>query len=257
MKNKKKYVNDRRNNILKFINENKKASVEKLSEFFNVSAITIRRDLQYLEDNNKLIRFYGGAKAKENVIIDSVSEREICKQQLAKYAASLINDGDTIFINSSSTSIKILDFIDKKNVTVITNNIKAVNVELKNNMNVIITGGEIRYPKEILLGDYAIKTLQNIYAKKSFIGCSGISLECGMTTSNANEVNINKLMIEHTTVDTYFIADYTKICKNSSFITCNSSNIKNLITDDKVPEKILDLFRKNGTKVHIVKINYE
>lgn len=255
MKRKKAYIDDRRNEILKILNKDKKISVEELAKIFNTSPITIRRDLQFLEDNNKLIRFYGGAKVNENPNLNHNDDVKIYRTLIAKYAATLISNNDTVFINSSSTSLKLLEFIENKNITVITNNTKVINLDLKNNINIILSGGEIRHPKEIMVGDYAIKTLQNIYAKKAFIGCSGISLESGMTTENFNEVNINKIMIEHSVSETYFLADHTKICKNSSFISCPSHQIKNLITDEKVPEKTLNLFRKNGIKVHVVKNN--
>lgn len=256
MKRKKAYVNERREEILSLLEENKKITVEQLAKKFDISPITIRRDLQQLEDENKLVRFYGGAKIKQETLNKPSNVSVNYKELLAKYAATLIDDGDTIFVNSSSTSFNMLKFVDKKYITVITNNIKVVNLELKNNINVIITGGEVRHTKEVLIGDYAIKTLQNIYAKKAFIGCNGISLECGMTTANANEVNINKLMIEHATKETYFIADHTKICKNSSFITCSSQHIKNLITDELVPEKTIEEFTKNGINVHVVKSDF-
>ena len=256
MKTKKAYVNKRREEILSLLSENKRISVEELSKIFGVSLITIRRDLQQLEDENKLVRFYGGAKIRNDKLEIKKQVTDInYKELLSRYAATLINDGDTIFVNSSSTAFNILKFVDRKYITVITNNIKAVNLEIKNNINVIITGGEVRHPKEVLVGDYAIKTLQNIYAKKAFIGCNGISLDCGMTTANANEVNINKLMIEHAK-ETYFIADHTKICRNSSFITCSTDYIKNIITDELVPEETIEEFRQNGINVHIVRNNF-
>ena len=78
-------------------------------------------------------------------------------------------------------------------------------------MHVILTGGELRYPKEAMVGDYAIRNLQTVIAKKSFIGCSGLDPATGMTTENANEVTINQLMVRNVAREAYLLADHTKL----------------------------------------------
>lgn len=254
MKRKKDFVNSRRTKILNTVREIGKIKVEELATMFNVSVITIRRDLQYLEDNKMLTRFYGGAELKnvEQEILTQDSEVNLYKSLIAKYASTLIKDNDTVFLNSSSTSLKILDFVKREYVTFITNNAKAISVNLKANSSIILTGGEIRHPKEVLVGDYALKNVESIYAKKAFIGCSGVSLKCGMTTANANEVNINKAMIKNAR-ETYFLADHIKLNRNSSFISCDISEINHLITDEKAPDETINLFKERGITVHIVK----
>ncbi|MDO4555679.1 MAG: DeoR/GlpR family DNA-binding transcription regulator [Lachnospiraceae bacterium] len=252
MKRERAYVDNRRNKILEIMEAQPEVKVEELAKTFEVSPITIRRDLQYLEDNKKLVRFYGGAsvKKKEEQIQDEV---KLYRTLIARYAATLVEDGDTIFINTSSNALGMLEYIDKQNVTVITNNGRAINKEHKDGINVILTGGELRYPKEAMVGDFAIRNLQTVYAKKSFVGCSGISEECGMTTEIANEVNINELMINNALKETYILADHTKIGKNSSFISCTIEKIGNLITDELAPADQLELMREKGVKIHIVK----
>lgn len=79
----------------------------------------------------------------------------------------------------------------------ITNNGRAIDAERGQGVNVILTGGELRYPKEAMVGDYAIRNLQTVIAKKAFVGCSGIDAVMGMTTENANEVTINQLMVRN------------------------------------------------------------
>lgn len=203
-----------------------------------------------------LVRFYGGALSKladQERQYQDEDDVQIYRELIARYAGKLVDDGDTIFINSSSTALKVLEFVDKQNVVVITNNGKAIHAKKNDGLSVILTGGELRHPKEAMVGDYAIRNLQTVYAKKAFIGCSGISPESGMTTENANEVNINKLMIEHASVEMYLVADHTKIGKNSSFISCNIEQVTNLITDEKAPADVLELLREKGVKIHLVK----
>lgn len=253
MKRERSYVDGRRNKILEIMQQQPEVKVEELAKMFEISAVTVRRDLQYLEDQKKINRFYGGASVKD----EKEEQMDLTSQYrelIAKYASKFIEDGDTLFINTSSTALHLVKYIDKKNVTAITNNGRAIGIDHGDGLSIILTGGELRYPKEAMVGDFAVRNLQTIYAKKSFIGCSGISVETGMTTEIANEVNINELMINNTMGETYILADHTKIGKNSSFISCSLEKIDNLITDELVPEEVLEQFREKNVKVHIVKL---
>ncbi len=247
MKREKAYVEGRRKQIVEILHKNPEVRVDELTKYLGVSAITIRRDLQYLEEHKLLVRFYGGAKPVEAV--GGMDGTARCRDLISRYAASLVEDGDTIFINTSSTALQMVPYIHSRNVTIITNNGKAINCEKPEGVNVILTGGEIRYPKEAMVGDFAVRNLQNIFAKKAFVGCSGISAQTGMTTENANEVNVNQLMIEHTSQSVYLLADHTKIGRSSSFISCTADMIKHLITDKEAPEAELKLLRRQGIQV--------
>lgn len=252
MKRERAYVDNRRNQILEVMKKNPKVRVDELAELFNVSLVTIRRDLQYLEDKHLLVRFYGGA-AFNNPVQTPEDELEMYRKFIAMYAASLVEEGDSLFINTSSTAIKMLEYIDCKNVSVITNNGKAINMDYKDGVNIILTGGEIRHPKEAMVGDFAIRNVQIVFPRKAFIGCSGISHVSGMTTENAGEVKINELMIENTTEQVYVLADHTKIGRNSSFTSASIDKIKYLITDEKAPEDVLNELRGLGVKIHQVR----
>lgn len=252
MKRERAYVDARRNQIIEILRGNPLVRVDDLAQRLNVSVITIRRDLQYLEDNGLLTRFYGGARATEE-ISKAVDEVEICREMIARHAASFVEDGDTIFINTSRNALDIISYITKKNVTVITNNGKAISRDHDGNVSIILTGGELRYPKESMVGDFAIRNLQDIFAKKAFIGCSGISAQAGVTTEIANEVNVNQLMIEHATQEVYVLADHTKIGLSSSFTSCAIDKVKHLITDENAPAEELELMKAQGVDVYQVK----
>lgn len=94
----------------------------------------------------------------------------VCRDLIARYAASLVEDGDTIFINTSSNALKLIAYVKSQNVTVITNNGKAINHEKADGVSIILTGGELRYPKEAMVGDFALRNLQNILPKKPLWG---------------------------------------------------------------------------------------
>lgn len=251
MKRERAYVEGRRRQIMELLQKNPQIRVDEIAECLEVSVVTVRRDLQWLEDEKQVTRFYGGARVAPGQM-KAVDEVALYRNLIAKYAASLVQNGDTMFINTSSNALSMIRYMEQANVTVITNNGKAINYEKGNGVSIILTGGELRFPKEAMVGDFAVRNLQNIFAKKAFMGCSGISAKVGMTTEIANEVNVNQLMIEHATQEVYILADHTKIGRSSSFTSCGIDMVKHLITDEKAPEEELDRMRELGVRIHQV-----
>ncbi len=252
MKREKAYVDSRRQKVFELLIQNPEIKADELAELLGVSVVTIRRDMRVLEEEKRIQRFYGGAKVTEKKE-DQIDEVSLYRELIARYAATLIESGDTIFINTSRNALELIKYVESENVTVITNNGKAINHEKANGVNIILTGGELRYPKEAMVGDFAVQNLQNIFARKTFVGCSGISASIGMTTEIINEVNVNQLMIDHAAQGVYILADHTKIGKNSSFTSCGIEKIQHLITDELAPEEELEKFRACGVELHIVR----
>ena len=233
MKREKAYVDARRKSILELLRENPTVRVDELAKRMGVSLITIRRDLQYLEEQKLLVRFYGGAQVADRETAEK-NEVQMYRKLIARYAAGLVEDGDSLFINTSRNALQMLDYIQCRNVTVITNNGKAIGREYYDGISIILTGGELRHPKDAMVGDFAIRSVQNVFPKKAFMGCSGISMLSGMTE------------------DVYLLADHTKIGKNSSFTSSPIQGIKHLITDEKAPQDVLDELRSAGVLIHQV-----
>lgn len=252
MKREKACVDGRRNRVLDMIQRDPDLKVNQLADILSVSLVTIRRDLQYLEEQGLLTRTYGGAIPAEITKSDMDEIRQY-RTMIARYASRFVTDGDTLFINTSRNALLMLQYIDRDNVTVITNNGKAIHSEHGRGISVVLTGGELRNPKDAMVGDFAVRNLQTVFAKKAFVGCSGISAEAGMTTELFNEVSINELMINHATQDVYLLADHTKIGQNSSFTSCPIEKIKYLITDELAPEDALEEIRARGVRVYQVK----
>lgn len=251
MKREKIYVEQRRKEVLALLKKNPGIRIPELAQRMKVSVVTIRRDLQTLEDEKKISRFYGGAAVSEEPA-DEENELLLYRRRIAEYAASLVEDGDSLFINTSSTALQMIRYIKARNVTVITNNGGAIGMDRGYGVHVILTGGELRYPKAAMVGDFALRNLQNVFARKTFVGCSGISVKAGMTTENANEVNVNQLMIEQASQEVYILADHTKLGYCSAFTSCEIQKIHHLITDEKAPENVLEEFRKVGVQIHLV-----
>ncbi len=253
MKMHKSIVDSRRKKIYELIKANSSMSVEKLAEATNVSLLTIRRDLDFLENNELIERFYGGAKIiNRNSLYSSSDEVNEIYHALAKKAAEFIVEGDTLFINTSSTALLTLKYVKNKRITVITNNGKAIFIEKDSNISIILTGGELREPKEAMVGEFAINNLNMVTASKSILGCSGITSESGITTAILQEVAINEIMLKRVTGPKIIVADGSKVGHNNSFISGAIGKIDILITDSSADKECVNKIRNNGVRVIIV-----
>jgi DeoR/GlpR family transcriptional regulator of sugar metabolism len=252
MKNSKGIVFKRQQYILKCLKEHNSVQVDDLAEEMKVSPTTIRRDLQIFEQQNIVARFHGGAKLlegnlKEDPAPDTLSPKSILqKHAIAKYAASLIDDGDTIFINSSSTALLILKYLTNKRVIVITNNGKAINAEKDPRVEVVLTGGEIYERKQSMVGEFAIHTLTKITANKTFIGVGGISIRGGITTSVLQETPINDMMLKRCIGPCFVLAGSSKIGKQHNFLSGSLDKISTIITNKGADETEISLLRGKG-----------
>jgi DeoR/GlpR family transcriptional regulator of sugar metabolism len=220
-----------------------------------VSPLTIRRDLVALLDSGKIDRFYGGAsllkydnRSEENIFSSGFT---LNKLAIAQYAATLVEDGDTIFINTSSTALAILPHITAKQVTVITNNVKAITSKHRDDMILVFTGGELRFPKEAMVGDFALNNLNRVTASRCFLGCNGINADEGVTTAVLQEATINNLMLTRVTGPRYILADKSKIGRRLNFIYGRLQDISLLITDTEAPQPLVAELRK---KIEVVQV---
>src|SRR5664279_981020 len=203
---KERFTVSRRKKILENIKENGEVLVSRLSKEFNVSEVTIRNDLQHLERKNLLVRARGGAIHTENHVgIDQrIAEKNKIhsseKAAIGKLASSLINDGDTIIIDSGTTTAEIVKHLGRiKYLNVVTNALNIVNMLMAHPaVNVIIPGGYLRQNAMSLVGPLAGKNLRNFYVDKVFLSTDGFDTRQGIFTPNIDEAHLNGIMIEIT-----------------------------------------------------------
>ena len=245
--------------IIQMLKNNISMKVDELCSELSVSAITIRRDLHILENHGFVTRFHGGATLSDNFSElslasnnDFVNEINL-KHTLAKHAAQLIDDNDTIFINSSSTAILILEYIKNKRVTVITNNGDALNMNIDPCVQLIFTGGAICPGKNSMVGDFACHIFTQVTADKCFLGVSGISSSFGLGTSIFQETSINKMMLSRCSGDKIVITESHKIGKKSNFLTSDISSISCLITDSNCDVYEESLLNQKG--IDVIKVD--
>ncbi len=238
---------------MRLIQENNFMSVEDLQKQFHVSAATMRRDLQYWENLGAIERNYGGAALLQAFIEEDEEsyQRSRYMKAIAKRAAMFVEDGDVIFANSSMTAVMIIDYIRYKHVTIITNNAKAINFNPDENVTVLFTGGELRFPKKSMTGDLAVQTINSITANKCFIGCSGLTME-GISTANVKETLVNKTMLQRTKGKKFVLCDHTKVGLNFAFRYATFDGIDYLITDVEADKDVIDHIARHN-KISVIK----
>ncbi len=239
------------------IREDGHAKVLDLSKIFKVTEVTIRQDLEKLEDEGLIIREHGGAYLKN--ISMNVQNIELLnnenmpeKESIAKKAVEMINDGDTIILDSGSTVTEIAKLISGfKNLTVITN---ALNIALilgaDPEINLILTGGEFKAPTLSLTGQKAADSLEGLHVDKLFLATAGIALKSGLTYPSISDICVKRAMIESADV-VYLVADSSKIGKSSFASLGALSLIDYVITDSKINEDYIDLFSRHDVKMII------
>ena len=249
MKRDRQSVNIRHAEMLALIRDRQEIMVEELSEIFGISTMTVRRDLQVLEEQGKISRFHGGATVDPRAVsADDKDEVALYRQLIARYAASLVRPGERLLINGSSTALSLLNYLEGKTVSAFTNNSLAVGYKYPAGVDVQLLGGAFRGSRHILTGDLAMRNLMNVHAGKAFLGCAGISPDGEILCGIPSELGINETMIEHS--DSYFIlADFTKVGKAGTYASFHLEKKGCVITDWRAPEDVVGQLRAIGMEV--------
>jgi DeoR family fructose operon transcriptional repressor len=228
----------RRKRIQEFLEIHQIAQSTLLSEMLQVSEATIRRDLDWLEKQGIVERTHGGAALNQRMELEpayaySARTHPYEKQAIGATAASLVEDGDTIFINSGTTATQVMRHIrGRANVTVITNNVSAALEAQDADFELILLGGSFRSRANSVVGHFAGDMLRKIYASKAFIGVDGVNLKYGCTTPVSAEAEIARLMIERTHGSVVVVTDHSKWGIVSNFEIAQLDQIHMLITDE-------------------------
>jgi DeoR/GlpR family transcriptional regulator of sugar metabolism len=250
-------ANQRRDKMLELLREDGSAKVISLAKIFKVSEVTIRQDLEKLEQDGFIKREHGGAFLKN--VENSVKSFTILnqdnieqKQIIGKEAAKLIKSGETIILDSGSTTTEIAkNLIGRNNIKVITN---ALNIALilgaEPGIEVIVTGGEFKPPTLSLTGQKAASFFEGINVDKLFLATAGISLRSGLTYPSLSDIVVKKAMIDAADV-TYLVADSTKIGKNAFASLGALSLIDYIITDASIDQKRAQILREHEIEIII------
>lgn len=231
---------ERKNQILKLVEQNGGVSVQELMGLLNASESTIRRDLNDLDKKELLVKVHGGAmSASKNITSDvTVSEREDLnrekKKKIARYAASLITDEDFVYLDAGTTTSLVIDYLSCKNTVFVTNAIVHARKLCSLGYRVYMPGGMLKIRTEALTGDQTCAYLAKFHFTKGFFGTNGVTVEDGFTTPDIQEATVKEVAVNHTR-HRYVLCDSTKFDKTSS-VTFAGFSDSEIITDDDVPE---------------------
>ncbi len=245
---------ERRRKIMEKLNEHKKVYVQDLSQLFDVTDETIRRDLEKLEQQNLVKRCYGGAVINDHTSQDisffkRIGINSAGKNYIAKKAEFLINDGDTLMVDASTTCLALLHHLKhKKNLTIITNSIRVINEFVNSDFNIISTGGNLRSHSYALTGAVACDTIQKYFVDTVIIGCKALDIKKGLMESNEPESIIKRQMIEQAQ-KCILLADSSKFDKIAFTRTCDLSQVDYIVTDKEPNPEWLEFIKSNDIKI--------
>ncbi len=251
---------DRRSTILDIINQKGKIHVDELSKVFSVSEVTVRNDLKKLEKDGFLRRTHGGALKANNVAFDmtlmeKAKKHAEEKRAIGAKAAEMIYEGDTIILDSGTTTFEIARSIKEKKmkgITVITN---ALNIATElagiEGIGVVLTGGMLREKSFSLVGPHSEQTLKDYFGDKLFLGVDGICTDYGITTPNLLEAQVNRLMVERSN-EVIVVTDSSKFGRRSLCLIVDLNNVDKIITDRGISEDDLNTLRSKEVEVCLV-----
>ena len=255
---------ERRARILQLLKEKGIVRVDELSRDLEVSVITVRRDLAAMESEGLLERTHGGAissniKINEPSYMDKGQQNVTGKTAIARKTTELIESGETVFINSgSTTSLVIKELVRIPRLTLISNNVGGALASLEgaDNTELILTGGALRPETECLVGEEVLERLSRSFPTTTIIGLDGISFRRGLTSHNPHEAAVSRKMIEQTAGRVIAVADSSKIGTLSLHQISPLSSISIMITDALPDPSMREDFEAAGVELIVLGEEY-
>ncbi|GMO42113.1 MAG: DeoR/GlpR family DNA-binding transcription regulator [Treponemataceae bacterium] len=252
-------LHERRKDIVEKIRQFQTLKIGDLAAEFKVSIETIRRDLEFLEKQGQLRRVYGGAVLNGNYSFEEAEygQRELInrpqKRAIGEKAASLINDGDTLFIDTGTTTRELARHLGNKRRLTILTTATLVAHELArctdSSCGIILLGGEMRRDELAVSGAMTCSNLSDFYIATTVIGLGGISVQTGITDYHLPEVPARRLAIERAKT-VIGLADYSKFGVTAVYYVCPAAALNILVTDWGAGEAAVEEYRGLGITVH-------
>ena len=241
---------ERRNEILEKLQHEKRVVVSELSQYYQVTEETIRRDLEKLENDGLVIKSYGGAVLNEQTVFGlpfNVRKNQcvVEKKKIAGIIAEMVQDGEAIMLDVSSTADYIANGLkEKKNLTVITISVEII-VDLFDmpEWTVISTGGVSRAKSFALVGPNTDQMISSYHVDKAIVSCKGLNLEAGITDYDEQDASSKRMMLR-AAKERILVADHTKFDATAFVKVADWSDITRIVTDQKPSQQWLDQFEQ-------------
>ena len=241
-------LNERQNKILEILGRDNRTSVNELSRRLDVSSVTIRQDLNFLEAEGLLRRVHGGAVLKDGDDLDNrLGKNYEKKLSIAKKLASMVSEGETILIESGSANVLLArELVKIKKVTIMTTNVYIARQFRKNDQaNIVILGGIYQNDSETLVGKITKTCIDQVNIHKAFIGIDGYTTEDGFTLRDMFRAEISSHIIQKAK-DVFVVSDSSKFGCTGLTNICQLTDIKHIATNDDLDPAFQEEFRKAG-----------
>jgi len=252
------FAEERMYEIVKLLDVNEKLLIPSLCEKFGVSPATIRSDLRALEQKNLLKRTHGGAIPARNAAFELATRAKEVKhidekRRIAAHAATMVQNGDTIIIDTGTTTMELAKLLtEKTDIKVVTNDIKiALFLEEQTNFEIFMLGGMIRRDYHCVMGDTAIRQIRNLNVDKAFIGANALSLEKGFSTPSLELANVKKTMVSAAST-TIFLMDSQKLDRVSFAQIIPTNQAHTLITDIGAEESFINRAKAENKHLDVI-----
>jgi len=253
----KMFAKERQRTILENVKRQRVATVSGLSKLFDVSEMTIRRDLEKLSDQGLIERVHGGVLSIEGTALEpTFHEKETVhieeKQRIGKMGAFVIKEGDTVCLGPGTTVMEIVRHLGKKRMTALTNSLNiAYELSAQSTVRLLVIGGELRLGSYAMVGSETEEYLHRFYVDKFFVGVNGFSIEHGLTIPNPSEAAVYRAMMK-LSKQTIVVVDHTKLEDVSFVKIADLYQVDKLITDSGVSEEYVQKLRDMDIEVMVV-----
>ncbi|AIU73170.1 MAG: DeoR family transcriptional regulator [Hafnia alvei] len=246
-------MNSRQQAILQYVNDIRRVSVADLARNTGVSEVTIRQDLNLLEKRNYLKRIHGYAVALESDDVDArMMINFTLKQKLAAYAASLVNDGETIFIENGSTNALLARYLaERKRVTLVTVSTYIAHLLKETDCDVILMGGLYQKRSETMVGPLTRQCIQQVYFNKAFLGIDGFHPETGFTGRDMMRADIANTVLAKG-VENIVLTDSSKFGQINPNPLQPTHAINRVITDYRLSDEYRNHLKMMNIQLDIV-----
>lgn len=254
------FAEERKQQILATLQRTPAVRVVDLGRALRVSVASIRRDLADLERSGLLKRTHGGAvsnhvAAFEPSLVEKEDQYRAEKAAIAELAVSFVQRGDTIFLDAGSTTRQIArELRHQRNLTVVTNALNIASELASSDLEVILTGGQLRRGVLSQVGPIAEQAIAGLHVDTLFLAANGVDLEKGVTTPNLLEAQIKRLMVESAR-SVILVVDHTKFGRITFGRICGLERISAIITDDGLPDRFATAIAERGLKLHVARLS--
>lgn len=257
-------MNERRNQIVSIVSERERITVNELSEMLDVSSVTVRGDLNFLSDEGRIVRVHGGAAVAKPGMKYEVTfaarqrHRAAEKHALAKLAATLVDTTDSIFLDSSTTSLAVGLAIKSSpniaNVTILTTGIwTAIAIMDSPHIHTIITGGSLGGNSGSLNGPITRQMLSKYNINKAFVGALGLTIKDGLTDNDPLEIELKQTIVDNAK-EVIAVVDGSKFGQVGLASYAEVHQLTHIVTEESAPQDVIQAIGDNGVQVFVASL---